>query len=134
MGRLGVLLFACACRLWGQTAYGLITGSVRDAVTFDAVPNATVTYVNLSTDASGSAKPVNGYFTFTALSPGTYRLAVMAAGYQDRTIQELELPVAGRLEVRFDLWSRSDAWHAGALRSVVMPGAHAVTSYYGPDL
>ena len=117
----------------GQTAYGSITGSVRDAVTQAPLP-ATVRYANLSSGTNGVTATREGLFTFSSLSPGTYRVSVSEDGYQDRLIEQLELPVAGHLEVRFDLWKLSDPWHSGAYSSVVMPGSQAVTAYYGPDI
>jgi hypothetical protein len=130
---IGCFLFlAHAAR--GQTAYGLVTGTVRDAVTQETVASPTVSYTDLNTGKTEARKPENGVFTFLALSPGKYRVWATAPGYQDRLIEELDLPVAGHLEITFDLWKLSDPWHAGAYKSVVMPGSHAVASYYGPDI
>jgi hypothetical protein len=134
MGKIAILLVGLAWPAWGQTAYGLITGSVRDATTLQPISGAAVSYTNVSTQASQTVRPAKGVFTFAALSPGIYRISAAADGYQDRTIQQLELPVAGHFDLRFDLWKLSDPWHAGAMHSVVMPGSHAVSSYYGPDL
>ena len=134
MGKLTILVFACSLPAACQTAYGLITGTVRDAVTMQPIRGATVSYTNAATQARDKVQPADGVFTFPALSPGTYRISVTAAGYQERSIEELELPVAGHFDLRFDLSKLADPWHAGALRSVVMPGSHAVSSYYGPDL
>ena len=117
-----------------QTAYSLVTGTVRDAVTGEAISSAAVTYTDLNTGKAEITTPHDGLFTFLSLSPGTYRLAVTAAGYQDRLIERLELPIAGHFDVTFDLWRLSDPWHAGAYKSVTMPGSHAVSSYYGPDI
>ena len=117
-----------------QTAYGVITGTVRDAVTGEAVPSAAIRYTNLDTGKMETVSATNGAFTFSALSPGKYQLLTTADGYQDRLVEQLELPVAGQFEVTFDLWKLSDPWHSGAFRSVVMPGSHAVSSFYGPDI
>src|ERR1017187_3355068 len=134
MGKLTIVVLLCSLPAPCQTAYGLITGTVRDAVTMQPVAHAAVSCTNASTLVTESAQPAEGVFTFPALSPGAYRISVTASGYQDRGIEELELPVAGHFDLHFDLWKLSDPWHSGALRSVVMPGSHAVSTYYGPDL
>src|SRR5450432_177950 len=86
MGRIAILLVGLAWPAWGQTAYGLITGSVRDATTLQPISGAAVSYTNVSTQASQTVRPAKGVFTFAALSPGIYRISAAADGYQDRTI------------------------------------------------
>lgn len=117
-----------------QTSYGLLTGSVVDAVSREAIPSATITYTHLDTGKTETTPAGALLFTFSSLSPGRYRISASAAGYQDRVIEQLDLPVAGHFDVIFELWKLSDPWHSGAYRSVVMPGSHAVSSYYGPDI
>jgi hypothetical protein len=120
--------------LASQTTYGLITGVVRDAITQEAVPSATVRYSSLATGQEGSTSAREGIFTISSLSPGTYSITVEASGYQDRAIEQLDLLVAGHFDIRFELWKLSDPWHAGAYSAVELPRSHAVASYYGPDI
>ena len=119
---------------YAQTAYGLVTGTVRDAVTREAISSANVTYTDFNTGRTETRTAHGGQFTFLSLSPGAYRVSVTATGYQDRQIEGLDLPVAGHFDLSFDLWKLTDPWHSGAYKSVTMPGSHAVSSYYGPDI
>jgi hypothetical protein len=68
------------------------------------------------------------------LPPGTYRLRAAADGYQTQELYQLEVPVAGRLEVNLRLRPLSDVWEAGEYRSVFLAGSRTVVTFYGPDL
>src|SRR6185436_6046741 len=67
-------------------------------------------------------------------SPGFYRIRATASGYQAREVQELELPVAARLELNFQLRPLNDVWEAGQYRSVFLPGTQTIVTFYGPDV
>ena len=68
------------------------------------------------------------------LSPGFYRVRAVAEGFQAGEVQELELPVAARLELNFRLRPLSDVWEAGQYRSVFLPGSKTIVTFYGPDV
>src|SRR3984957_8848295 len=63
---------------------GDVTGTVTDP-TGAAVPNATVTLVNVNTNASQSATTGNeGNYRFAFITPGTYKVRVSASGFQSQ--------------------------------------------------
>jgi hypothetical protein len=63
---------------------GDVTGNVTDP-TGAVVPNATVTLVNVNTNASQSATTGNeGNYRFAFITPGTYKVRVSAAGFQSQ--------------------------------------------------
>src|SRR5207247_10972583 len=91
-----------------------------------------------STAATGSSgiasSDASGNFFLPMLSPGFYRIRATAVGYQAREVQELELPVAARLELNFQLRPLNDVWEAGQYRSVFLPGSKTIVTFYGPDV
>jgi hypothetical protein len=58
----------------------------------------------------------------------------MADSYQPQELQELELPVAGRVQLDFRLRPLSDVWESGQYRSVFLPGTKTIVTVYGPDV
>src|SRR5438270_9701120 len=68
------------------------------------------------------------------LSPGLCRVRAIAGGFQSREVQELELPVAARLELEFRLRPLNDVWEAGQYRSVFLPGTKTIVTLFGPDV
>jgi hypothetical protein len=57
-----------------------------------------------------------------------------APGYQAQELQEIELPVAARFELDLRMRPLSDVWEAGQFRSVFLPGAKTIVTFYGPDV
>ena len=67
--------------VFGQT-FGDISGAVKDA-TGAAIPAAQVTVINKDTNATGSVTSNDdGFFSFPALTPGTYNLKAEKTGYK----------------------------------------------------
>ena len=121
--RLGGALALCAYVAGAQTTQGLISGRLVDSQSGAPIASARVSYSNSATGASGeAASDGRGNFFLPMLSPGIYRVRATAAGYQQREVQELELPVAARLELNFRLRPLNDVWEAGQYRSVFLPG------------
>jgi hypothetical protein len=98
---LGVLaVFTFTSVLAAQTATGVMLGSVTDP-SGAAVPNAKVTLTNQATNVSVSTLTNgNGFYTFAYVLPGTYRIAVDAAGFQREAHPDIRLEVG--LSVRTD--------------------------------
>ena len=73
---------------YGQTMVtGAISGAVADA-TGAVVPGATVTIVNIGTNATVSLTTnAEGRYTASQLTPGTYKISATAAGLQSQTTQ-----------------------------------------------
>src|SRR5882724_1603372 len=133
--RLAVVLIVCAWIAAGQTTQGLIAGRLVSSQTGAPISGAQVSYSNAATGASGSAtSDSSGNFFLPMLSPGFYRVRAVASGFQTREMQELELPVAARLELNFRMRPLSDVWETGQYRSVFLPGTQTIVTFYGPDV
>ena len=63
-----------------------------------------------------------------------YRIRATADGFQSQELQEMELPVAARIELDFRLRPLNDVWESGEYRSVFLPGSKTIVTFYGPDL
>lgn len=82
-------LFACLAAFvfvsslsFGQQLTGTLTGTTRDT-TGAVVANAKVTMVNqLNGDTRTTVSNESGYFTITAVQPGTYTVSVEAPGFK----------------------------------------------------
>ena len=121
--------------LFGQTTQGLISGTIVDSVTGAAIADASVTYTSETLAATGTLKSdTAGYYFLPLLSAGTYSVRCEANGYQSQQLEQLDLPVAGRIQIEFRLRPLSDVWEAGQYRSVFLPGSKTVVTFYGPDV
>src|SRR5713226_6512371 len=133
--RLAVVLVFFAWAAAGQTTQGLIAGRLVNSQTGAPIGGAQVTYSNAATGSSGvTTSDARGNFFLPMLSPGQYRIRATAAGFQAREVQELELPVAARLELNFQLRPLNDVWESGQYRSVFLPGSKTIVTFYGPDV
>src|SRR5580692_2742980 len=132
LGVLGVLGIA---PLFGQTTQGLISGSIVNSVTGRPVAGASVSYSSTILAATGTLQSdAGGYYFLPLLSAGTYSIRTTADGYQSQELEQLELPVAGRVQIDFKLRPLSDVWEAGQFRSVFLPGSKTIVTFYGPDV
>lgn len=128
---LGVFVWIAAA----QTTQGLIEGRLVNSQTGAPIEGAQVFYSNADTGTSGgTTSDASGNYFLPLLSPGIYRVRAAAANYQSREAQELELPVAARLELDFRLRPLNDIWESGEYRSVFLPGAKTIVTFYGPDV
>jgi hypothetical protein len=121
--------------LVAQTTQGLISGSLVNSVSGQPVSGAAVTYTSTTLSATGAAKSdAAGTFFLPLLSPGAYTIRATADGYQSQELQQLELAVAGRIQIDFRLRPLNDVWEAGQFRSVFLPGSKTIVTFYGPDV
>lgn len=133
--RLAVLCLGGLAGLMAQTTQGLISGSVIDSVTGRPVAGASIAYSNPALAVTGTAAgDSNGAYFLPMLSPGTYTIRASADGYQAQELQQLELTVAGRIQIDFKLRPLHDVWEAGQYRSVFLPGSKTIVTFYGPDV
>jgi hypothetical protein len=88
---------------WGQEARGSIAGKVTDPQGA-VIPDASVTVTNVETNSVRRTRSNDlGYFEVTLLNPGQYSVAVEAPGFRRAVRSGLELNVAGRLDLAFQL-------------------------------
>jgi len=129
------LIAICAACAVAQTTQGLISGRLLNSVNGHPISGATVLYVSATSNLSGSAtSDANGYYYLPLLSPGFYEVRVSSAAYQSQEVQELELTVAARIELDFRLRPLNDVWESGEYKSVFLPGAKTIVTFYGPDV
>jgi hypothetical protein len=129
------IFFGVAASLFGQTTQGLIAGRILNSVTGRPVPNATITWSSTTLAASGVQKSdALGYYFLPLLSAGTYSVKTEAGAYQPQELEELDLPVAGIIQLEFRLRPLNDVWEAGQYRSVFLPGTKTVVTFFGPDV
>ncbi len=94
-----------------------------------------MTYTSETLAATGTLKSdAAGYYFLPLLSAGTYSIRTTADQYQSQELEQLELPVAGRVQIDFRLRPLSDVWEAGQFRSVFLPGSKTIVTFYGPDV
>jgi hypothetical protein len=130
-----VLIVAGVVSLIGQTTNSVVRGLIRDSITGEPLPSATVLCQNSETNTAitVSASP-QGTFGLTLLPPGRYQIRATAKDHQDVDIENLALPVAGILEIDLQLRPLSDVWERGRYRSVFLPGSRTLVIFYGPDV
>ena len=130
-----VLLAAMAALAGAQTTQGLISGRVVNSVTGRAISGAAVLYNSTTLSASGTVQSdTSGFYFLPLLSAGTYTVRVTATGYQTQELQQMELAVAGRIQVDFRVRPLNDVWESGQYRSVFLPGSKTIVTFYGPDV
>jgi len=135
LAHLAALVVALAGLAAGQTTQGLISGRVVNSVTGRAIGGASVSYSSSTLAASGTVlSDAAGFYFLPLLSAGTYTVRVSATGYQTQELQQMELAVAGRIQVDFRVRPLNDVWEAGQYRSVFLPGSKTIVTFYGPDV
>ncbi len=118
-----------------QTTQAWLVGRVLDSISGRPVPGASV---RCESAGNGSSFPAvtsaDGRFVFAALTPGRYKVTIQADQYQAQQLRQLDLPVAGRLELEFHLRPLNDLWEAGRYQSYLVPGSTQLLDFYGPDV
>src|SRR5271154_346367 len=130
-----ILAVLGAAALAGQTTQGVISGRLLNSITGRPIAAASVEYSSeVNTSSGRGASDASGYYTLPLLSPGVYRVRVVAAQFQSQEVQELELRVASRIELDFRLRPLSDVWESGQYNSVFLPGSKTVVTFFGLDV
>ena len=134
-GRLALLGLLAASVVCAQTTQGLISGRILNSVTGRPVAGGSVTYSGTTLAATGTVKSDGqGFYFLPLLSAGNYTIRTTADSYQPQELQQLELPVAGRLNIDFRLRPLNDVWESGQYRSVFLPGTKTIVTFFGPDV
>jgi hypothetical protein len=129
------IFLSTIAHLSAQTTQGLIAGRVLNSVTGRPVANATITWSSATLAATGVQKTdALGYYFLPLLSAGTYSVRTEADTYQPQELQQLDLPVAGIINLEFRLRPLNDVWESGQYRSVFLPGTKTVVTFFGPDV
>jgi hypothetical protein len=130
-----LVFMAFAAAGLAQTTQGLISGRLVNSVTGKAIAGADAGYWSSTGNFAGTAaSDASGYYYLPLLSPGFYRIRVTAPSYQSQEVQEIELTVAARIELDFQLRPLNDVWESGDYRSVFLPGAKTIVTFFGPDV
>jgi hypothetical protein len=118
-----------------QTTQGLIAGRLLDSRTGRPISGG---HVSCAEDSTGTrAEAVtdgDGFYALPLVPPALYSIRATATAYQSQEAQDMELTVAGRLDLNFLMRPLNDVWEAGLYRSVFLPGAQTVVTFYGPDV
>jgi hypothetical protein len=92
-----MVVFACLCAVPpvpGQTTRARLTGTVTDP-NGAVVPGAVVDATNIATNIGSSTKTNDdGTYTFTALAPGEYTVAVEVPGFKRNVLTGVILQIA----------------------------------------
>ena len=100
-----LVLIAAAAPAAGQTIRSTLTGTVTDP-NHAVVPGVAVTATNTATSISTTARTNSeGLYTFTALTPGEYAIAVEQKGFK-RFVQSgvvLQIAQATRLDIPLEV-------------------------------
>lgn len=97
----GILFILIASAfLQGQDAKGSLSGEVRDGVTKQPLPGASVVLLQTK---SGVATDSNGYFIIKNISAGVYSIRVSYTGYEQSTKVDISITKSRNTTVYFDL-------------------------------
>src|SRR5687768_9916469 len=100
-----IVLTAAAGPVAGQTIRATLTGTVTDP-NGAVITGVAVTATNVATNISAATKTNNeGFYTFTALTPGDYVIAVEQKGFK-RFVQSgvvLQIAQATRLDIPLEV-------------------------------
>ncbi len=121
--------------LVGQTTQGIIAGRITDLSTGRPISGAIISWTNAGTNARGAqSSSSSGYYALAPLSPGDYVIRVEADTYQARELHEVELAVAGRIDLDFAMRPLAETMAATSSRAVSLPGSPFRVPIFGPDV
>jgi hypothetical protein len=87
-----------------QSSQASLQGQVINQASGEPIARALVIQRNLLTNTQGYRySNEQGYFSFPVLQPGTYTVRADALGFQPEERSPVELPVASRIELNFNL-------------------------------
>jgi hypothetical protein len=118
----------------GQTTDALISGGVYDAEAGTGIDGALVTCRRQGTnDKTWVLSSAGGNYTLQHLPPGTYWVRAEVAGYQAAETYELELFVAGRVDLDIPLRQLSDTYGTSVYSNAFVPSKDSIVHTYTAD-
>jgi len=134
MVTIGAVVPWAATSIHAQTTTGLITGQVVSVRDGTPLVNAVVRYTQLQTFTRGvRGVQEGGRFALPLLPPGNYRLRVEAPEFQAQEVHNLQLAVAGTLDLIFRLRPLKDVWEQRERHNVFLSDK-SVLVFFGPDV
>ena len=112
-----VLLLACCVTAHGQSTFGSVSGTVKDA-TGAAVPDAQVTLTSTATDAKQTfTTDQNGLYSFVNVSPGEYTVDVDKTGFKryKRSAFDLQVQQSARIDATMEIGADTQTVQVTAL-------------------
>jgi hypothetical protein len=139
-----VLFWAAIFVARAQTTQGMITGRVYDQKTGFAIEGASIACRHLETGQKTEATSVaGGYYTLLRLAPGSYWIRAegppgpsgpTSPAFQPREAYELELFVAGRMQLDIPLRQSADTYSQSVYAGTYLPNSDAIVRTYAADL
>lgn len=132
----GFLLLCAVC--CAQTTLGLITGRVIDQKTGQAIAGVNISCRHQETgETSDSTSDAKGFYSLLRLPAGVYWIRAGAPGsvppYQPRETYELELYVAGRVQLDIPLRQLADTYSQSVYAGAYLPASDAIVHTYAAD-
>lgn len=136
LGRAILLLAGLFAIARAQTTQGLISGQTYDRLTRAPIDGAGITARNQQTgEVTLATSAKGGYYTLLRLTPGTYWIRAHATQeYQPRETYELELYVAGRVQLDIPLRKSADTYSQDVYAASYLPDTDAIVHTYAADL
>ena len=145
-GRTAGALLVCVVAGWSQTTEAVVTGRLFNAANGAGLSRGVLLWRNEATGESGTVfAAANGGFTIQRVSPGPYWLRfVICAGnipvsaecareFRPREAYELQVHVAGRLEIDVPMRRERDTWDDGSHADSFVPGGDPIIHIYTAD-
>jgi hypothetical protein len=130
-----ICCLVAAIPVGAQSTQGLISGRATNPRTGTPIANATIVCsADGSTITNTARSDDEGYYYFPLLSPGHYKIRATAPDFQPQEMQNVDLPVAGRIQLDFQLRPLSDVFSQGQYRGLSLPGSEAIVPFFGPDV
>jgi hypothetical protein len=129
---------AAICAARAQSTQGMITGRVYDQKTGTVIEHARIVCRHSETGQNTEAtSDAAGYYTLLRLAPGIYWIRAdgpASPPYQPREAYELELFVAGRMQLDIPLRQSADTYSQSVYAGAFFPNSDAIVHTYAADL
>src|ERR1035438_6416737 len=129
--RVSWVLVLLATHTMAQSTQGVIAGRITDLRTGNALGGAEISWENTETGARGATTANgSGYYALAPLSRGSYVINAATDRYQPRSVYEIRLAVAGRIDLNLALALKTETLD---FRSLPVAGSRFRITFFGPD-